>query len=46
MSEREQWLGHRDLCSIQWSEFCDCEPDEPVEFFEVDAGDNDSREAS
>lgn len=19
-----EWLGHRDLCSIQWSEWCDC----------------------
>ena len=18
------WLGHRDLCSIQWSDYCDC----------------------
>lgn len=23
------WLGHRDLCSIQWSDYCDCE-DVPV----------------
>lgn len=26
----EPWLGHRDLCSIQWSEYCDCPPDEPI----------------
>lgn len=19
-------LGHHDLCSIQWSEYCDCDP--------------------
>lgn len=25
----EPWLGHRDLCSIQWSDYCDC-GDEPV----------------
>lgn len=25
-----EWLGHRDLCSIQWSEYCDCLPGEPV----------------
>ena len=23
----EPWLGHRDLCSIQWSDICDCDPD-------------------
>lgn len=22
----EQWLGHRDLCSLQWSNVCDCGP--------------------
>lgn len=27
-----EWLGHRDLCSIQWSDYCDCEdPNNPVE---------------
>lgn len=26
----EPWLGHRDLCSIQWSDYCDCMPDETV----------------
>ena len=20
------WLGHDDLCSIQWSDYCDCGP--------------------
>ena len=26
------WLGHRDGCSVQWSNVCDCDPDAPVEF--------------
>lgn len=25
-----EWLGHRDLCSIQWSDYCDCETPQPV----------------
>lgn len=25
----EPWTGHRDLCSSQWSDHCDC-LDEPV----------------
>lgn len=25
------WLGHRDLCSIQWSDYCDCADGVPVE---------------
>lgn len=25
MTEREPWLGHRDLCPIQWGEDCDCD---------------------
>lgn len=24
MTEREPWLGHRDLCPLQWGEECDC----------------------
>jgi hypothetical protein len=24
MTEREPWLGHRDACSLQWSDECDC----------------------
>lgn len=28
------WLGHRDLCSIQWSDVCDCDPDNPIDFSE------------
>ena len=24
MSTREPWLGHRDHCSLQWSDRCDC----------------------
>lgn len=27
----EPWLGHRDLCSVQWSEYCDCDPAVPVD---------------
>lgn len=27
----EPWLGHRDLCSSQWSEWCDCDPDNPID---------------
>ena len=27
----EPWLGHRDLCSVQWSEYCDCDPEVPVD---------------
>jgi len=30
MTEREPWLGHWDGCSIQWSDICDCDPDNPV----------------
>jgi hypothetical protein len=27
--QNEPWLGHRNLCSSQWSDFCDCEwPDD------------------
>lgn len=26
----DEWLGHRDLCSIQWSDWCDCDPAHPV----------------
>lgn len=33
MTDCEPWLGHRDLCSIQWSDYCDCEPGEPVDLF-------------
>ena len=25
---KERWLGHRDLCALQWGEDCDC-PDGP-----------------
>lgn len=25
----DPWLGHRDLCSLQWSDRCDC-LDDPV----------------
>ena len=24
MSARDPWLGHRDLCALQWGEPCDC----------------------
>jgi hypothetical protein len=24
MTEREPWLGHRDACSLAWSDECDC----------------------
>lgn len=23
---RERWLGHRDLCPVQWQQPCDCDP--------------------
>jgi hypothetical protein len=26
------WLGHRDLCSVQWSDICDCDPQNPIDF--------------
>lgn len=26
----EPWLGHRDLCSCQWSDWCNCDPDNLV----------------
>lgn len=26
----EPWLGHWDGCSIQWSEYCDCDPQNPI----------------
>ena len=25
MTTPSEWLGHRDLCPIQWGEPCDCE---------------------
>lgn len=28
----EPWLGHHDLCSIQWSDVCDCDPHNPIDF--------------
>ena len=28
----DPWLGHRDLCSLQWSSICDCDPDNPIDF--------------
>lgn len=31
--EPSQWLGHRDMCSLQWSDECDCGP-EPVDLSE------------
>lgn len=31
----EPWLGHRDLCSIQWSSICDCDPDNPIDLSET-----------
>jgi hypothetical protein len=31
-----EWLGHRDLCSIQWSDYCDCLEGVPVEVVEAD----------
>jgi hypothetical protein len=30
----EPWLGHRDLCSSQWSTWCDC-GDVPVDLSET-----------
>lgn len=30
MTGSQKWLGHRDLCSIQWSDYCDCEDAPPV----------------
>lgn len=24
MTGSQKWLGHDDLCSIQWSNYCDC----------------------
>lgn len=26
MTGSQKWLGHDDLCSIQWSDYCDCMP--------------------
>lgn len=31
------WLGHRDLCSIQWSDYCDCGDDDIEIADETDA---------
>lgn len=33
--QRPEWLGHRDLCSLQWSTICDCDPDNPIDFSRV-----------
>ncbi len=27
----DPWLGHRDLCALQWGEDCDCVDPEPIE---------------
>lgn len=35
----EVWLGHRDLCSIQWSPICDCDPNNPIDLSEQEAPD-------
>lgn len=35
----EAWLGHRDLCSIQWSPICDCDPNNPIDLGEQEATD-------
>lgn len=33
----EPWLGHRDLCSIQWSDYCDCDdPNNPIDLSALD----------
>jgi hypothetical protein len=37
----EHWLGHWDLCSIQWSDYCDCIPGAPVDLAEAEAGEPD-----
>ena len=31
----EPWLGHWNGCSIQWSDICDCDPDNPVNLTEA-----------
>ena len=33
----EPWLGHRDLCSSQWSSICDCDPGNPIDLSVPDA---------
>jgi hypothetical protein len=38
MTEREPWLGHWDLCSIQWSDYCDCDPNNPVDLADAEDG--------
>ena len=31
MTTPGEWLGHRDLCPIQWGEPCDCEDAQPAD---------------
>jgi hypothetical protein len=38
----EPWLGHWDLCSIQWSDYCDCDPGNQI--YLADAEDGETNE--
>jgi hypothetical protein len=37
----ERWLGHWNGCSIQHSDICDCDPDNPVNLAEQEADESD-----
>jgi hypothetical protein len=34
----EPWLGHWDGCSAQWSTWCDCDPNNPVDLADAEDG--------
>jgi hypothetical protein len=40
----EPWLGHWNGCSIQWSDICDCDPDNPVNLADAEAGETNEAE--
>jgi hypothetical protein len=33
-----EWLGHWDGCSSQWSTWCDCDPNNPVDLAATEDG--------
>lgn len=41
----EPWLGHHDLCSIAWSDYCDCEdPNNPILLTDEGVSDGEAEE--
>lgn len=38
----EPWLGHWNGCSIQFSDICDCDPDNPIDLSDDSTDDQES----